>query len=316
MESVRERQWRCIAASSSLRWLTERFLGFESTMNDYRHLSLNCSIKKWLPALTCMNCQLFGVGLFSIFSFFVQPVAKEFGVGVGLLNTGAVFVLVAPALIGPVLGHFADTVSIRNIMLVGTLVAMPALLVVSVSQTVVLLAVAFLFYAAGQALYGPIVVNALLIRQYPLTAGRALAIAALGHSLGPVVLPFVAATLLDIVGWREGLRYIAVAVGLILLTTVLIGIPPGTDSNRHQDRKNQVTLGNRQFLSVPAFWIIGISISLVFNAAMLVNISYAPHFSKLGFGRADIATFIASGGLAGLTAKVLVGIYLDACAIR
>ncbi|PLW67227.1 hypothetical protein [Pseudohalioglobus lutimaris] len=47
-------------------------------------------------------CQLLAIGLFSVFSYFVESVAASLGVGVAVISTVAVFVLAAPALIGAV----------------------------------------------------------------------------------------------------------------------------------------------------------------------------------------------------------------------
>lgn len=251
------------------------------------------------------------MGLFSIFSFFVQPLVQEFGGGARVVNSGATFILIAPAIVGPLLGKYVDSASIQRIMLLGVAIAMGCLVVVSVSESLPAAGLAFFGYAMGQTLYGPIVANALLVRKYVDTSGRALAIASLGGSLGPVVLPFAAAAALDSLGWRQCLQGIALIVGIFLLASILLGIArdDGRASSPHvQDQK---ALGGSAMFLKREFWVIGICTAVVFNGGMLISVTYAPHFLSMGYSRPDVALFVATGGVAGLLAKLLLGFVID-----
>jgi predicted MFS family arabinose efflux permease len=271
------------------------------------------AIKPWQTALVCMVCQAMGIGLLSVFGFFVEPLAAEFDVGVATISVGAVFLLVAPALVGPLAGRYADSHSIRNIMLLGVAISASCLLIIARAPVLLVATLGFFCYASGQALYGPVILNSLLVKTYGSNIARALSIAAMGTSIGAVLLPFGAAWLLDHYSWREVLVVIAVLVCLLLFTAIRFGLSRDlvratADAQTHSETPIEA---NRGFLKQRAFWLIGISVSIIFNAALMAGVSYAPHFSQLDFARSDIAVFIAAGGVAGFTAKVLVAVYAD-----
>ncbi|WP_279245990.1 MFS transporter [Candidatus Litorirhabdus singularis] len=256
-------------------------------------------------------CQLLSVGLLGVFSFFVAPVAAEFGVGVAVINIGPVFFLLAPALVGPLTGRFADGYSIRSLMLIGVLIGVTALLALSTAATLAWLALGFLGFAVGQCLYGPLILNTLLVKTYQASAARALGLAAMGVSVGSVALPYIVAWLMDTRDWRETVTLLACGVGLILLVTIRVGLPrlPPESLRVHVGATNVVA--DHSFMRRRAFWVIGIAAAVIGNAVVVAVISYGPHFTNLGFDNRDIATFIAAAGGAGFLAKVFVAVFVD-----
>jgi MFS family permease len=264
----------------------------------------------WLPSGVAFFCQAMGIGILGIFGFFVAPLAAEFGAKVAVLNTGIVFLLIAPAFIGPIFGKFIDTHSIRNIMLWGVAIASLALLAISQMSALWMVGCTFMVYALGQVLYGPLVVNALLIKVYRHGLARALAIAAMGVSLGSIVWPFIAAGMMDNYGWRMALVTVAGLLFLGLAVPIYFFVPHDIGKSEVESSE-AITEPDNSFLRQRAFWLIGISASIIFNAALLSGICYAPHFSKMGFSNTEIATFLAAGGFGGLSGKLMVATYAD-----
>ena len=269
------------------------------------------NLRSWLPALVSSVCQVFGIGLLGVFGFFVAPLTQEFGVGVATINLGAVFLLLAPAVIGPVVGRFVDTYSIRSIMLIGLVMAVAALFGISLAGSLALAGIGFFAYAVDQTLYGPLVLNSLLIKTYRENVATALALGAVGVSVGSVLMPYLAAGLMDHFSWRQTLQLLAGGIAVVLLICIGLGLP--RFPNRAEDGAALVQEKPAQmdFLRVPAFWIIGITVALIFNMALMVMVCYAPHFGQQGFSNNAIATFMAAGGVAGFSAKLLVATFVD-----
>ncbi|MCZ6830701.1 MAG: MFS transporter [Gammaproteobacteria bacterium] len=268
-------------------------------------------LKPWYPALVGTVCQVFGIGLIGVFSFFVAPLSREFGVGVATINVGAVFLLLAPAVVGPVVGRFVDSHSIRSIMLIGVMLATSSLYGLSMAASLGLAGAGFFAYAVGQTLYGPLVLNSLLIKTYQENVATALAVAAMGVSVGAVLLPFLIAWLMDQFSWRETLQVLAMGIALVLLLTVRLGLPRFPRAPENDDSLPPAAQLDKDFLRAPAFWIIGVAIAIIFNMALMVGVCYAPHFGQQGFANSTIATFMAAGGVAGFTAKLLVASFVD-----
>lgn len=81
------------------------------------------TIKTWIPAITGMGCLALGPGLIGIYGFFVEPLSREFVVGVALLNIGPAALLLVPGLVSPMVGKLTDRLPIRRILLIaGSLV--------------------------------------------------------------------------------------------------------------------------------------------------------------------------------------------------
>lgn len=269
------------------------------------------TLKPWYTALVGAVCQVFGIGLLGVFGFFVAPLSQEFEVGVATINVGPVFLLLAPALVGPIVGRFVDSHSIRSIMLIGVMLATSSLFGISLVPSLVLAGVGFFAYAVGQTLYGPLVLNSLLIKSYQENVATALAIAAMGVSVGAVSMPYLAAWLMDNFSWRETLQVLATGIAIILLLTVRLGLSRFPNVQGNDDLLSPDTPLDKGFLRVPAFWIIGVAVAIIFNMALMVAICYAPHFGQQGFSNNAIATFLAAGGVAGFTAKILVASFVD-----
>ena len=152
-------------------------------------MTISNTFKTWLPALTGMTCLGLGAGLISVFGFFVAPLSQEFGVGVATINIGPVALLLAPGFVAPFVGKLVDELPIRRILLVGATLAMLSLFVASWAPSLWVAGVAFIFFALGLTLYGPVVVNGMLVKIYPGREARATALAAMGISIASIILP-------------------------------------------------------------------------------------------------------------------------------
>jgi len=246
-----------------------------------------------------MFCFGLGVGLMAVFGFFVTPMAQEFGASVALLNSGPVALLLVPGILGAWIGKLADRLPIRRILLAGVSVAMLSLAVISRAPTLVLVALAFLGCALGLTLYGPLVINALMVKLYPGREARALALAAIGMSLAAIFLPVLVGTLLAHLDWRDALLSLAAGILIVLWLAILVGVPPGIVGAVPPEQGARSTTIYRN----PAFWLIGLCVALGLNVSVVLAVSYPPHFANEGYSVADAGWFLATSGLSGLAGK-------------
>ncbi|MDH3994103.1 MAG: MFS transporter [Gammaproteobacteria bacterium] len=257
------------------------------------------TLKAWLPAFSGMTCLAFGAGLISIYGFFVEPLSREFGVGVATLNIGPVALLLVPGIVAPRVGRLVDRMSIRRLILMGATFAMVSLAVVSQAPSLRVAALAFLGFALGLTLYGPVVINGLMVKTYPGREARALAVAAMGISLATALLPPVVGALLAHLDWRGALLSVASALLLLLWLAVLVGIP-GRASGVAAAGQHRLASG---IYGQKAFWLIGLCVALGFNVSIVMAICYPPLFISKGYTVAEAGWFISMTGMAGLTGK-------------
>lgn len=265
-------------------------------------------MRQWLPALSGMACLGFGVGLLGIYGFFVEPLSREFGVSTAAINIGPVALLLVPAFAAPLVGRLADSMSIRRIVLAGVFCAMFSLCFISLVPSLWLVSAGFLLFALGLTLYGPVVINGLLVKVYPGREARALAIAAMGISIASMLLPPLVGVLMSQFGWRLALLYLALGLLLALCLLVLVGIPAGTGVvTRGQETRLEAAIYRQ-----PAFWLIGLCVAMGLNVSMLLGICYPPHFVNTGYTIADAGFFLAMGGAGGMVGKLCVAWLGDA----
>ena len=256
-------------------------------------------LKPLRPVLTGMCCLALGPGIMGIYGFFVEPLSSEFGVGVAILNVGPVALLFVPAILGAWIGKMADQLPIRNILLVGVTLGMLSLMAISHAPTLWLVALGFLSFSLGLTLYGPVVVNGLMVKLYPGREARALAVVAMGMSLAAATLPPLVGTLLEYYSWRSALQSLAAGALVVLWLAILIGIPKGvvlTPSTADAP----VAKG---FSSNKAFWLIGLCVALAMNVAIVLAVCYPPLFASKGYNMVDAGWFLALAGMTGLVGK-------------
>jgi predicted MFS family arabinose efflux permease len=257
------------------------------------------TMKTWAPAITGMLCLALGPGLIGIYGFFVEPLSREFGVGVAVLNIGPVALILVPGIIAPMIGKLADRLPIRGLLLAGATFAMFSLFAIGLAPTLVSVALGFLCFSIGLTLYGPIVVNGLMVKLYPGREARALAVAAIGISVASATLPPLVGNLMAHLDWRLTLQILSIGLLIALWLVILSGVPRGVVGSAPGIEAS----ASKAFYREPAFWLIGFCVALGLNVLIVLAVCYPPYFTGQGYSVADAGWFLAIMGLAGLVGK-------------
>lgn len=266
------------------------------------------TIKQWLPALTGMCCFALGPGIIGIYGFFVEPLAKEFNVGVAVLNLGPVALLLVPGILGPTIGKLADRLPVRLIMLTGATTAMLSLFAIGQAPTLILVALGFIGFSIGLTMYGPVVVNGLLVKHYTGREARALALAAIGISLASATLPPLVGGLLGGFDWRVTLQGLAIGFLILLWLVILLGIPRGVVGAAPSENRPATAT----FYRNRAFWLIGLCVAMGLNVSIVLAICYPLLFAGRGYSVSDAGWFLALAGMSGLVGKSVLAWLGDA----
>ncbi len=158
-------------------------------------------------------------------------------------------------------------------------------------------------------------VNATAVRWFIRRRGIASAIVTSGGSVGNIVGPPVAASLIVAYGWRTALALMA-AGGLVLLlgaAAVLvrnpeaIGLHPDGDTEAPTLAEASTDTTAAQASRTGTFWLMLIMYSLSFIVLFVPFVHGSAFAVQLGVSRIAAATVISSIGVGGLTGRLLVG---------
>ncbi len=265
-------------------------------------------LREWLPAVAGMACLGLGAGLIGIFGFFIAPLSAEFGVSATVLGIAPVALLLLPALISPLVGRLVDRLPVRRMLLIGVTVAMGSLLAVSQAPTLFWLAACFLCFSFGLGFYSPVVVNAMLVRQYVGREARALAIAAIGISFATAILPPLTGFLLEAGDWRSTVSTLALGIFTVLVLCILAGVPARQVAAPTLEAHHAL---DRVIYRRPAFWLIGFCVALGLSVNIVLALCYPPHFANLGYSLVEAGSFMSVGGIAGLCGKTMIATIAD-----
>jgi predicted MFS family arabinose efflux permease len=260
-----------------------------------------------LPAFAGMTCLGLGAGLMSIYGFFVEDLATEFDTGLAAINAGPVALLLVPGIIGPLVGRLVDRVPVRRLMFTGATIGMVSLGLASQAPSLLLAALAFLGFALGMSFYGPVVVNAMLVRRFVHREARALAIAAMGISFASMILPPLVGFMLSMMDWRSTLLCLSLALLIVLWLVIGGAIEEGDGAVAKTEDKPS----DKGFYRQTPFWLIGVCLALAFNVAIILSLAYAPYFLDEGFSVAQAGWFVSFAGLGGFSGKLLIAWLAD-----
>ena len=178
----------------------------------------------WRVVAGAFIAQLFVVGFYTYAaSLLVGPVKESFGVSLEQVMYSLAAATIAGLVVQPVAGVLIDRLAVRWLMAAGALVYGVGLLLLARSSSILEYIVIFgIALSLANALAGPMCASAVIARWFTASRGRALGIAAIGTSVGGIVVPALISTWLASGDWRSALHYFALAVLLVMLPAVVL----------------------------------------------------------------------------------------------
>lgn len=196
-----------------------------------------------------MQVMVVGIGVYC-FAFFVVEWVGEFGASRSELMLGYTGMTLMAGMLLPLAGFLIDRYHNRWVVAVGVAAYTLGLIAVSLAPTAVAVVLVFwLVMPLGMALAGPLMAQTLVAQAFVQKRGMALGISALGSSIGGLIMPLIATTMLTHMAWRPTVAALGVAISVLILPLAFLVIrnPPKLAS--HSDNRPAVTtremLGNR-----------------------------------------------------------------------
>ncbi len=281
----------------------------------------------WLIVAGAFIAQFFVTGFFSYgFPLMVVPVQLEFDVTRTEVMYGITWATALGLVVAPLIGMLADKWSIKKLMAIGAVTLGLGLILLSRSQTITQFSLLFaLFICLSNNLLGPLTGSTVVSRWFSTSRGKALGIAAVGTSLGGLVIPYMVDLGITHTGWRDMLFYFGVTVLVVLLPYLMLAmkdfpsdrglmgepLAAGADSGAAVSQAlDGPELSAREILATPAFWYIGGTLGFLFMSQTGVLTNIGAYMA--GEGLADkTKTLIQTLAGTGLIGKILFGFAAD-----
>jgi len=275
----------------------------------------------WRVVAGTFTAQMFVVGFFSYaVSLFTPFLREDFGVSLEQVMYGMTIGTLAGLVLSPVAGALVDRVSVRWLMAAGSALFGLGLLLMARSETIWHYVWIFgITMAVANCFANTIPSMAVVSRWFTANRGRALGVAAIGTSVGGMLLPALVEHWLSGHGWRTTFDYLAATVLLVMLpASVLlvrgrpedVGLAPEPDlsqATRSPDVQHRV----RDVLGSSAFWTLGGSLGLTMAAYAAVLANLAPYALAAGATESRASGLILAVAVCGLIGKLVFGAVAD-----
>jgi predicted MFS family arabinose efflux permease len=278
----------------------------------------------WRIVGVAFMAQLLSVGLsFAAFGVFVVPLSEEFGASRAELGVGLAIVFLVMGLMGPQIGHWLDRGLARTLMMTGSVLAGAGLMVVSRATELWQLGLIFCgVVGAGAALLGATPSMALVANWFVRRRGLAMGLTVAGATVATIVVPPLAAHLIDAAGWRNALLILgggSLVIGFPIFATQVIARPELVGQAPDGDPVDEsaaaveapAPVETRALVRDPRLWMLAVGFGLIFTSPILMTSSVIPFGEDLGFSRLDAAWFFTAMGPFSLLGKVVFGAVAD-----
>ncbi|MGK0224377.1 MAG: OFA family oxalate/formate antiporter-like MFS transporter [Limisphaerales bacterium] len=245
----------------------------------------------------------------------VVPITEEFGWSRASFLAATFFSAGLGAVTSPLIGWLCDRYGSRR-------VALPSiaglsggfLLAASIDGEIWLLYLAYASMAVLGAGTIPVTWTKAITDSFDKQRGLALGLALSGTGICGILMPQFATYLVEDFGWRTAYVGLAVLPLLIGLPVVFWGFRPieaGTRDDQVTPSYLDYGLTLRQASRRSTFWVLLISIFLVYMAASGIGANLYPAITDAGMSTSDAATVLSFFGGAVIAGRLLVGYLVD-----
>jgi MFS family permease len=260
-----------------------------------------------------------------IFGQFVKPLAEEFGAARTQVMLGITLMLLLGGVGGPLLGREIDRRSLRAVMLWGCAALAAGFVALSTMPGLgALLLPLMLLVGPGMIAFGPLSVSTAVARWFTRRRGQALGIAAVGTSLGGLVLPPLNAWAIGEFGWRGALLLLALLIGAVGIPLVVwrmvnhpedLGLAPDGDPPLAAVASASAEVGPRwrlgALLGQSRFWAIGLGIGLPLGVVGSVINNLPAYATDLGIADQVAAYLLSALSFGAVIGKLAFGTLAD-----
>jgi MFS family permease len=283
----------------------------------------------WLMVSVAFLLQAVSFGIL-VYAYSVISVVlnEEFNVSRFQLMLPMTVMVLAGLIVAPLLGPKLDRHPIKWFLLAGALLLSTGLLLLSWAPSIyVVFAVYAFLFAPVMHLLGILCCSVLVSRWFVRKLALAMGLAAIGTSVGGFIFPPLIEWLSDAYGWREGLRYLGVAMLLLIVPVTLLvrdrpqlqGLfPDGADSEpdvSHAPTSDEFS-STALVLRSRQFWLLVSTLAILAGAFNSVLSNLMPLVMSYGISSQGGALLISAMAAFGIAGKLIFGAVADHIDLR
>ena len=264
------------------------------------------------------------------FTVFVNPVAKTFGATPAQVQLAFALTNVGTGILGIYAGRLLGRYSKRNCIMAGLAILAAAFFLLSLTtvlwQFIALYAVIVAF---GASLAAPMGASAVVANWFAQSRGRALTCATMGTSFGQLVIPKVAAIIMERHGWQAAYQTFSVVLVVIAIPIVFLivtdrpedkGLKPygAGDSSVAAGSPGaaQPLLSTGQVLNRSDFWSISVSYILCVFVYLALVASMVPYARTFGVSALQASNLVVVMGVGAIVGKICFATWTDRMGLR
>jgi cyanate permease len=253
--------------------------------------------------------------IFGSYGVLIGAIEAKLGVSRDVSSLGIPLVLMAVALMAPVVGVLSSKISIRFLLIMGTLMLAVGFVLLAVGRSVTLfLAVYALLIGPAMSLNMTMLPTTLVTRWYNVNRGRTLGIVTM-PLLSAVMSPLVALVLTDYGLSVTYLMLAAVAVLLLPALFFVIDYPPSGADPTGEDLAAESTahpgMSISELLRTRSFWTLTVGFAAVMTGAAVLAAHVVPIAMGWGFGATKAATLLSFSSIGGIAGSAAFGWVAD-----
>lgn len=265
---------------------------------------------------------VFGTVTYS-FTIFVNPIAEAFGTTPTRVLIAFTLTNIGTGVLGIYAGRLLTRYGIRTAVMLGLAVMAAGFFALSMATALWQVYVLYgLVLAFGAIIVAPLGASALVTNWFTASRGRALTLATLGTSFGQLVLPRIAASIMDGQGWQSAYRAFALALLLVMPIIWFIVVDRPEDKGLlpyggvAEAAAPPVALTSREILANRSFWTIGFAYALtvtVYLALVGVMVPYAKTFGVTALAASNLIVVM---GVFAIIGKIGFATFADRMGLR
>ena len=266
----------------------------------------------YIVGLTLVNQALaLGIMIYS-FALFVVPWLDEYDVSRSTVMFAILAFQIMTGLLSPLIGQLLDQYAMRRLVLLGVVCMGVGLILLSLATEFwQIITVYLLVLPISMLLTGTLASQTMISKWFTSQRSFAIALSAIGTSIGGLLIPLVTAALIERYAWDGALMVLAVGslVILIPLNFLILRVePPRQDMTQQASAEPaQRIWTSKEILTSRAFWIPIVSL-IPLNAAFGgVQFNLGAYMKDLGYLQAIAAQLISLTAFSMIVGKLFFG---------
>ncbi len=256
------------------------------------------------------------------FTVYVKPLEAEFGWSRKLISAGVSIAALSAALAAPAVGRLIDRLGVRHVMVVGTLLAGGALVLLGWMHSLPAYYAIFVLSGIGQAASTLIPISVVVANWFEVKRGLALGIVMSGTGLGAMVMVPVTTLIVNGWGWRTSFLTMGLVIVLIAAPVILLlihgkpsdlGLQPDGNEAGPSVRTTRAVVGLTlaEALRTRTFWLIAAMMFIFALVGLGMIVHLMPSLTDLGHSDTTASLLVAVVSAMTVCGKLGIGWFAD-----